>query len=44
MNFMESWPVRKGQNSGDKGNASDPNKDLKLAFELAVNVAVETAL
>jgi hypothetical protein len=44
MNFMESWPVGTGQKSGDGGNASDPNENLKLAFESAVDAAAETAL
>jgi hypothetical protein len=44
MNFMESWPVGKGQKSGDGGDASDTNEDLKLTFESAFDAAAETAL
>jgi hypothetical protein len=44
MNFMESWPVGKGQTSGDGGNASGPYGDFRLAFESAVDVAAVTAL
>jgi hypothetical protein len=44
MSFMESWTTGKGQKSGDGGDASDLNEDLKLAFESAFDAAAETAV